>query len=111
MDQRTTAQHKKHRVHVWYYLLQAASISGKTLVKGNRVTFSFKKKKKNEDMGARVKGAKRATKAGEEAPLMFFQFEMQGGIFQLAISAAVTLRGGECITGTGGEGGPFGTFL
>lgn len=44
-------------------------------------------------------------------PLMFFQFEMHGGIFQFAISAAVTLRGGECITGTGGEGGPPGTFL
>jgi hypothetical protein len=44
-------------------------------------------------------------------PLLFFQFEIHGGIFQASRSSAVTLRGGECITGTGGEGGPRGTFL
>jgi hypothetical protein len=37
--------------------------------------------------------------------------EMQGGIFQSCWSLAVILRGGECITGTGGEGGPRGTRL
>ena len=39
-------------------------------------------------------------------PLMFFQLEMQGGIFQSFWSLTVILRGGECITGAGGEGGP-----
>eukprot|EP00965_Chrysotila_dentata_P240074 6203484-Pleurochrysis_carterae.AAC.2 len=42
---------------------------------------------------------------------MFFQLEMQGGIFQSCWSLTVTLRGGECITGTGGDGGPRGTRL
>lgn len=41
--------------------------------------------------------------------LAFFQLEMQGGIFQLAWSWAVTGRGGECMTGTGGDPGPRGT--
>merc|ERR1719199_1415423 len=44
-------------------------------------------------------------------PLMFFQLEMQGGIFQSCWSLTVTFRGGECITGAGGEGGPRGTRL
>lgn len=42
--------------------------------------------------------------------LGFFQLEMEGGIFQLAWSAAVSGRGGECSTGTGGEPGPRGTL-
>ncbi len=42
--------------------------------------------------------------------LGFFQLEMEGGIFQLAWSAAVSCRGGECSTGTGGEPGPRGTL-
>ena len=42
---------------------------------------------------------------------MFFQFEMHGGIFQSCWSLTVILRGGECITGAGGEGGPRGTRL
>ena len=44
-------------------------------------------------------------------PLMFFQFEMHGGIFQSCWSLTESLRGGECITGTGGDGGPRGTRL
>lgn len=43
--------------------------------------------------------------------MAFFQLEMQGGIFHACWSFTVTLRGGECMTGTGGEGGPAGTFL
>ena len=39
----------------------------------------------------------------------FFQLEMQGGIFQSCWSFTLTARGGECITGTGGEPGPRGT--
>ena len=42
---------------------------------------------------------------------MFFQFEMHGGIFQSCWSLTESLRGGECITGTGGDGGPRGTRL
>ena len=42
---------------------------------------------------------------------MFFQLEMHGGIFQSCWSLTVSLRGGECITGAGGEGGPRGTRL
>ena len=41
--------------------------------------------------------------------LGFFQLEMQGGIFQSCWSFTLTARGGECITGTGGEPGPLGT--
>ena len=37
--------------------------------------------------------------------------EMEGGIFQSACSLASTERGGECMTGTGGDPGPRGTFL
>ena len=36
---------------------------------------------------------------------------MQGGIFQLACSLAVVLRGGECKTGAGGDGGARGILL
>mmetsp|Transcript_8021 Transcript_8021/g.20222 ORF Transcript_8021/g.20222 Transcript_8021/m.20222 type:complete len:200 (-) Transcript_8021:231-830(-) len=36
---------------------------------------------------------------------------MQGAIFHSACSLAVSLRGGECMTGTGGDGGPPGTRL
>jgi hypothetical protein len=35
--------------------------------------------------------------------LAFFQLLMQGGIFQSAWSFTLTARGGECMTGTGGE--------
>ena len=41
--------------------------------------------------------------------LLFFQLLMQGGIFQSCWSFTVIGRGGECITGTGGEPGPRGT--
>lgn len=41
--------------------------------------------------------------------LLFFQLEMQGGIFQSCWSLTVSGRGGECITGTGGDPGPRGT--
>ncbi len=40
----------------------------------------------------------------------FFQLEMQGGIFQSCWSLTLTARGGECITGTGGDPGPRGTY-
>lgn len=43
--------------------------------------------------------------------LGFFQFEMAGGIFQLEWSTLVTGRGGECMTGTGGEPTPRGTLV
>jgi len=43
--------------------------------------------------------------------LAFFQLEMQGGIFHSCCSLTVTLRLGECMTGAGGDGGPFGIFL
>jgi hypothetical protein len=43
--------------------------------------------------------------------LAFFQLEMQGGIFQLAWSSAVTGRGGLCMTGTGGLPVPRGTLV
>jgi len=36
---------------------------------------------------------------------------MHGGIFHSCCSLTVTLRFGECITGAGGDGGPFGIFL
>ena len=39
-------------------------------------------------------------------PFRFFQLDMQGGIFHSSRSSAVSFRGGECITGAGGEGGP-----
>ena len=48
---------------------------------------------------------------GAAYPFGFFQLEMQGGIFQSCWSRTETARGGECITGTGGEPGPRGTFL
>lgn len=44
-------------------------------------------------------------------PLLFFQFEMQGGIIHSFCSAAVALRGGLRSTGGGGLGGPRGIFL
>jgi len=47
----------------------------------------------------------------EESTLAFFQLEMHGGIFHSCCSLTVTLRLGECITGAGGDGGPFGIFL
>ena len=43
---------------------------------------------------------------GTVYPLGFFQFDIGGGIFQASWSSAVNLRGGECMTGGGGEGGP-----
>ncbi len=43
--------------------------------------------------------------------LAFFQLEMQGGIFQSCWSFTVSGRGGECMTGTGGEPGPRGTLM
>ena len=36
---------------------------------------------------------------------------MHGGIFHSCCSLTVTLRLGECMTGAGGDGGPFGIFL
>eukprot|EP00983_Pelagomonas_calceolata_P098453 1158352-Pelagomonas_calceolata.AAC.3 len=36
---------------------------------------------------------------------------MAGGIFQFFWSSCVIGRGGECMTGTGGEPGPRGTFV
>ncbi len=44
-------------------------------------------------------------------PLLFFQFEMQGGIIHSFCSAAVALRGGLRRTGGGGLGGPRGIFF
>ena len=44
-------------------------------------------------------------------PLIFFQFEMHGGIFQSCWSFAVIFRGGLCMTGAGGDGGPRGMRL
>ena len=44
-------------------------------------------------------------------PRAFFQLEMQGGIFQACRSSTVSLRGGECSTGTGGDGGPRSIFV
>ena len=41
----------------------------------------------------------------------FFQLEMQGGIFHSCCSLTDTLRVGECNTGAGGEGGPWGIFV
>lgn len=41
--------------------------------------------------------------------LAFFQLDTQGGIFQSCWSLTVSGRGGECMTGTGGEPGPRGT--
>ena len=46
-----------------------------------------------------------------QTTLAFFQLEMHGGIFHSCCSLTVTLRFGECITGAGGDGGPFGIFL
>ena len=43
--------------------------------------------------------------------LLFFQLEMQGGIFQSCWSFTVSARGGECMTGTGGDPGPRGTLV
>lgn len=37
--------------------------------------------------------------------------DTEGGIFQSSSSALVAGRGGECMTGTGGEPGPRGTFF
>jgi hypothetical protein len=55
--------------------------------------------------------AARRLSNGMVYPLAFFQLEMHGGIFHACWSFTVTLRGGECMTGTGGDGGPAGTFL
>ena len=55
--------------------------------------------------------AARRLSSGIVYPLRFFQLEMHGGIFQSCWSFWVILRGGECITGTGGDGGPRGTRL
>ncbi|OMH78392.1 hypothetical protein AX774_g8222 [Zancudomyces culisetae] len=44
-------------------------------------------------------------------PLAFFQFEIHGGITHAFCSSTDTARGGECITGAGGEGGAFGILL
>ena len=49
--------------------------------------------------------------SGMVYPLEFFQFEMQGGIFQFFWSYTVIFRCGECIIGTGGEPGPLMIFL
>jgi len=43
--------------------------------------------------------------------LLFFQFEMHGGIFHSFCSFAVTFLVGECNTGAGGEGGPRGILV
>jgi hypothetical protein len=59
-------------------------------------------------------GAGRAAGSGVlvRAPTLgFFQLEMEGGIFQSCWSFTVSGRGGECITGTGGEPGPRGTLM
>ncbi len=45
----------------------------------------------------------------QQRTLLFFQLEMQGGIFQSCWSFTVSGRGGECMTGTGGEPAPRGT--
>ena len=44
-------------------------------------------------------------------PFVFFQLEIHAGMTQFFCSSADTLRGGECMTGGGGEPGPLGTFL
>ena len=44
-------------------------------------------------------------------PLLFFQFEMHGGIIHSFCSAAVAFLGGLRNTGGGGLGGPLGIFL
>lgn len=49
--------------------------------------------------------------SGMVYPLAFFQLEMQGGIFQSIWSLTVTGRGGECMTGTGGDPLALGTRL
>ena len=56
-------------------------------------------------------GARRVAAAAArlQPTLLFFQLEMQGGIFQSCWSLTVSGRGGECMTGTGGEPGPRGT--
>lgn len=53
--------------------------------------------------------AARRLSRGMVYPLAFFQLEMQGGIFQSCCSRTLTARGGECITGTGGDPVPRGT--
>lgn len=58
----------------------------------------------------RPSAARRLSK-GMVKPLLFFQFEMQGGIIHSFCSAAVALRGGLRRTGGGGLGGPRGIFL
>ncbi len=54
--------------------------------------------------------AARRLSRGMVYPLAFFQLLMQGGIFQSCCSLALTARGGECITGTGGEPVERGTY-
>jgi len=53
----------------------------------------------------RPSAARRLSK-GMVKPFGFFQFEMHGGIFHSFCSFTDTLRGGECSTGGGGDGGP-----
>ena len=44
-------------------------------------------------------------------PLEFFQFEIQGGIFQSSISFLVSFLGGDLNNWGGGDPGPLGNFL
>ena len=44
-------------------------------------------------------------------PLEFFQFEIQGGIFQSSMSFLVSFLGGDLRIWGGGDPGPFGNFL
>jgi hypothetical protein len=53
----------------------------------------------------RPSAAKRLS-SGIVYPFAFFQLDIQGGIIHSCCSLAVTLRGGECKTGAGGDGGP-----
>src|SRR5271168_4641013 len=55
--------------------------------------------------------AARRLSSGMVKPLLFFQFEIHGGIIHSFCSAAVAFRGGLRRTGGGGLGGPLGIFL
>jgi hypothetical protein len=50
--------------------------------------------------------AARRLSRGIVYPFGFFQLLMHGGIFHSFCSLTVILRGGECSTGGGGDGGP-----
>ena len=62
------------------------------------------------DITHTITPARRLSK-GMMNPRAFFQLEMQGGTFHACWSSTVILRGGECSTGTGGDGGPRGVFV